>query len=125
MSDFSARLRPLYARFVPTVVRCLLLTGCGIAANHKPIPPGTRIAFIHFGPVRDGFVLQSVQVHDAEMCHPDEFARFNTIGAYLGETAIATSVRWERFEYDAAGRSIFTYCTLDGTDRDYMINARM
>jgi hypothetical protein len=80
----AVKIRRLTAPFLPTALACLLLTACGIAANHKPIPPGTPTASIHFGPVRDGFVSQSVQVHDGEMCHPGEFARFHTIGAYLG-----------------------------------------
>lgn len=63
---------------------CLTMAGCGIVANNKAIPGGTPTATMHFGPLHSGMMVQSINLHDGPSCRGQQFARFKTIGAYLG-----------------------------------------
>lgn len=58
--------------------------GCGVAANRKPIPAGTPIAFVDVGPVKGGFKTQTVHIFDGLQCKPGEFNKTGLIGSYLG-----------------------------------------
>jgi hypothetical protein len=80
----SRRIGRVHFFWLLALAAAVLLTGCGLAANRKPIPSGTPTASMHFGPVRGGFLSQSFNVHDGEYCHPAQFARYHTIGSYLG-----------------------------------------
>lgn len=81
-SFFSTSARRPAARLA-VLAPFLVLGGCGIAANHKPLPAGPT-AHVHVGPVTGGFRWQNVHVHDGTQCHPGEFQNFHTIGSYLG-----------------------------------------
>ena len=66
------------------VAGAILVSACGVINNRKPIPPGTPIAHVHFGPVTGGFRVVSVAVRDGAACHPDQFKKGGVIGSYLG-----------------------------------------
>ena len=91
MIDHSAVIlanRPGNARtrlaLVAAAAAGLLLGGCGIVANNKAIASGTPTAAMHFGPMHKGMMVQSINIHDGASCRGQNFARFKTIGAYLG-----------------------------------------
>jgi ferredoxin len=78
-----------YGRSQLLVVACLFaasmaLSGCGVMANSKPIQTGTPIAEIHFGPIVGLGRGMAITIYDNEKCSRDGFARYKTIGTFLG-----------------------------------------
>jgi hypothetical protein len=78
----SSRARLLF--FASTIVISIALEGCGLAENAKPIPPGTPLAVVHFGPVNGLGQALAINVQDNEECSRSEFSRNKALGAISG-----------------------------------------